>query len=364
MNKNKIITLKYQAQIVGHLALTHEHLAAFEYDSDWLRNGFSISPFKLPLEKKVFVASREPFSGNFGVFADSLPDGWGRLLIDRMLLKMRINPAEVSILDRLAILGKTGMGALEYVPEYELVDSKISSSLEELEQECEKILNERYDGDIEQLFAAGGSSGGARPKILTKIDDEDWIIKFRSSHDPKDIGKTEYRYSQIAKQAGIEMPETRLFDEKYFGVKRFDRLPNGAKVHMLSASALLDASHRFPSLDYTDLMKATQMLTRDMQEVEKMFRLMCSNVFMHNRDDHSKNFSFIYTNGRWKISPAYDLVYSEGIMGEHATTIAGEGKNPTKEHILSVTETVGMNRKRSEKIITEIENYSKTALFF
>lgn len=256
MNKNKMITVKYHDQIVGHLALTSEHLAAFEYDSVWLRNGFSISPFKLPLEKKVFVASREPFNGNFGVFADSLPDGWGRLLIDRMLIKMRVNPAEVSILDRLAILGKTGMGVLEYVPEYKIVDSKISNSLEELEQECEKILNERYDGVIEQLFVAGGSSGGARPKILTKIDDEDLIIKFRSSHDPKDIGKIEYRYSQIAKQVGIKMPETRLFDEKYFGVKRFDQLKNGEKVHMLSASALLDASHCLPALDYSDLMKS------------------------------------------------------------------------------------------------------------
>lgn len=363
LNKNKIITVKYHDQIVGHLALTSEHLAAFEYNSDWLRNGFSISPFKLPLEKKVFVASREPFNGNFGVFADSLPDGWGRLLIDRMLIKMRINPAEVSILDRFAILGKTGMGALEYVPEYEVVDSKISSSLEELEQECEKILNERYDGDIEQLFAAGGSSGGARPKILTKIDDEDWIIKFWSSHDPKDIGKTEYQYSQIAKQVGIEMPETRLFENKYFGVKRFDRLKNGEKVHMLSASALLNASHRLPVLDYSDLMKATQMLTRDMQEVEKIFRLMCFNVFMHNRDDHAKNFSFIYTDGRWKVSPAYDLVYSEGIMGEHATTIAGEGKNPTKQHMLSVADTVGMSCKRSEQIISEIESCLKTISF-
>lgn len=359
MNKNKIITVKYHGQIVGRLALTSEHLVAFEYKSDWLRNGFSISPFKLPLEKKVFVAAREPFSGNFGVFADSLPDGWGRLLIDRMLVKMRINPAEVSILDRLAILGKTGMGALEYIPEYEVVNSKISSSLEELEQECEKILNERYDGDIEQLFAAGGSSGGARPKILTKIDEEDWLIKFRSSHDSKNIGETEYQYSQIAKQVGIEMPETRLFEGKYFGVKRFDRLRNGEKIHMLSASALLDASHRFPALDYSDLMRATQMLTRDMREVEKMFRMMCFNVFMHNRDDHAKNFSFIYANGRWKVSPAYDLVFSEGFSGEHATMIAGESKNPTKQHILSVAKSVGMDRKRSEQIISEIEEGAK-----
>lgn len=364
MNKNKQVRVKYHNQTVGHLALTSENLCAFEYDSDWLDNGFSISPFKLPLEKKVFVAAREPFNGNFGVFADSLPDGWGRLLIDRMLIKMHINPAEVSILDRLAILGKTGMGALEYVPEYELADSKVTSCLEELEKECEKILNEHYDGDIEQLFAAGGSSGGARPKILTKIDGEDWIIKFRSSYDPKDIGRTEYQYSLIAKRVGIEMPETRLFEGKYFGVKRFDRLQNGEKVHMLSVSALLNTSHRLPTLDYTDLMKATQMLTRDMREVEKMFRLMCFNVFMHNRDDHAKNFSFIYVNGEWKVSPAYDLVYSNGIMGEHATTIAGEGKNPTKEHMLSVAETVGINYKQSEQIISEVEEGARGKVIF
>ncbi len=357
LKNNKIINVMYHDQIVGRLALTSDNLCAFEYDRSWLVNGFSISPFKLPLEKKVFVASREPFSGNFGVFDDSLPDGWGRLLIDRMLLKMRINPAEVSILDRLAILGKTGMGALEYVPEYKLCNSKITSNLSELEKECEKILNEIYDGDIEQLFTAGGSSGGARPKILTKIDNEDWIIKFRSSFDPKNVGQMEYQYSQIAKQIGIEMPETRLFEDKYFGVKRFDRLKNGEKVHMISASALLNASHRFPCLDYSDLMKATHMLTRDMREVEKMFRLMCFNVFMHNRDDHSKNFSFIYSDGKWKISPAYDLVFSEGIMGEHATTVAGEGKNPTKEHILSVAGEVGIDSKRGLKIIQEIERH-------
>lgn len=127
---------------------------------------------------------------------------------------------------------------------------------------------------------------------------------------------------------------------------------------MISASALLNASHCFPCLDYSDLMKATHMLTRDMREVEKMFRLMCFNVFMHNKDDHSKNFSFIYSDGKWKVSPAYDLVFSEGIMGEHATTVAGEGKNPTKEHILSVAGEVGIDNKRGLKIVQEIERHA------
>lgn len=159
----------------------------------------------------------------------------------------------------------------------------------------------------------------------------------------------------MAECAWIEMPEARLFEWKYFGIKRFDHRKNEEKVHMLSASTLLNASHRFPCLDYSDLMKATQLLTRDIREVEKMFRLMCFNVLIHNRNDHSKNFSFIYSDGYWKVSPAYDFVYSEWIMGEHATTIAGEGKNPTKEHMLSVAETVGINHRREEQIILEIQ---------
>lgn len=351
MKRSSVVTVLYHGQVVGRLALNSERLCAFEYDSTWLNNGFSISPFKLPLEKKVFVALREPFNGNFGVFEDSLPDGWGRLLIDRMLMKMRINPAEISILDRLSIVGKSGMGALEYVPENRIANCAISSNFEELEEECEKILNENYTENLEEIVAAGGSSGGARPKVLVKIDGEDWIVKFRSSHDPKNVGKMEYEYSLKARQLGIEMPETRLFCGKYFGVRRFDRTSTEEKIHMLSASALLDVSHRFPSLDYSGLLKATQMLTRDMREVEKMFCLMCFNVFMHNRDDHAKNFSFLYCDGKWKLSPAYDLVFSEGLYGEHATTIAGEGKNPQKQHILAVAREVGISERRCNQLM-------------
>ncbi|MDR1649191.1 MAG: HipA N-terminal domain-containing protein, partial [Synergistaceae bacterium] len=109
--RNKLLNVLCHGRKVGRIAETPDKLLAFEYDAEWLASGFPISPFKLPLEKKVFIAAREPFEGNFGVFNDSLPDGWGRLLIDRMLLKKRVNPAEVSVLDRLAIVGSSGMGA-------------------------------------------------------------------------------------------------------------------------------------------------------------------------------------------------------------------------------------------------------------
>jgi len=353
--RNKVLNVFYYDQKVGRLAETPEKILAFEYDPEWLRDGFSISPFKLPLEKRVFIALRDPFDGNFGVFNDSLPDGWGRLLIDRMLIKKHIDPAGVSVLDRLAIVGSSGMGALEYKPEEPLVDDVKTCSLNVLAREAEAILNEKYTGrKLEELVKLGGSSGGARPKVLLNIDGEDWLIKFRASSDPKNMGEREFAYMAAAKKAGLIVPETRLFEGKYFGAKRFDRGRNG-KVFMISASGLLDTSHRFPALDYNSLMTLTLELTRDFREAAKMFRLMCFNVFAHNRDDHSKNFSFLYSDKKWQVSPVYDLVYSDGMNGEHATAIDGEGRCPAEQHILSVAKKAGMDLRKAKEILKEVK---------
>ncbi|MDR2934023.1 MAG: type II toxin-antitoxin system HipA family toxin [Rickettsiales bacterium] len=354
--QNKFLKVLYHNQLVGRLAETPEKLLAFEYDSEWLRNGFSISPFYLPLEKRVFIAPRDPFDGNFGVFNDSLPDGWGRLLIDRMLKKIGIDPFAISTLDRLSIVGSSGMGALEYKPEEQLVDDIVIDDLNTLAREAEKILNEEYNGrKLEELVKLGGSSGGARPKVLINIDSTDWIIKFPASTDPKNIGKQEFAYMAAAKNSGLITPQTKLFEDKFFGAKRFDRKVNGEKVFMISASGLLHSNHRIPTLDYNNLMQTTLELTRDFREVEKMFRLMCFNVFSHNRDDHSKNFSFLYDDGKWSIAPAYDLVYSGGMGGEHATMIAGEGRNPTEKNILSVAKKAGLTERCAKEIIEEVK---------
>jgi len=354
--RHKVLNVLYNSRRVGRIAETPERLLAFEYDAEWLRNGFSISPFKLPLEKRVFIAPRDPFDGCFGVFNDSLPDGWGRLLIDRMLIKKHIDPSAVSTLDRLAIVGSGGMGALEYEPEERLVDDVKIDDLNTLAREAEAIWNEKYAGrKLEELVKLGGSSGGARPKVLLTIDGEDWIVKFRASIDPKNIGKLEFDYMAAAKAAGLIVPQTKLFEGRYFGVKRFDRKTGGGKVFMISASGLLDTSHRFPTLDYNSLMALTLELTRDFREVEKMFRLMCFNVFVHNRDDHSKNFSFLFDDNRWQVSPAYDLVYAGGMGGEHATAINGEGRNPSEEHIMTVAQKIGLHRRRAKKIMEEVK---------
>lgn len=365
MNKSKSLQVFYNEKKVGTLALMKNNIVAFEYDSNWITNGFSISPFSLPLKKQVFIPRIDPFDGLYGVFSDSLPDGWGRLLVDRMLNSQNINPREISQIDRLAIVGETGMGALSYKPEYNLLEDKdYQEDYDNLALSCKKILNTEYSADLDNLFRLGGSSGGARPKILTKIDNEDWIIKFPSSLDDSNIGKLEYLYSVCAKKCKIDIPETKLFPSKissgYFGIKRFDRkkLSTGAirKLHMISMSGLLETSHRIPNLDYNDLMQLTLNLTKSFEEVEKLFRLMCFNVFSHNRDDHSKNFSFIYNEdlNKWELSPAYDLTYSYSINGEHATTINGNGVNPGLNDILKVAEKIGLDKKKAEKIAIEI----------
>ncbi len=370
----RITNLKvfYHGRIVGTMALYKNFIAAFEYDKGWLAEGFSISPYSLPLRQQVFIPKADVFDGLFGVFADSLPDGWGRLLVDRLLLKRRLNPAALTQMDRLGIVGASGMGALTYQPEIILEDKSPVVDFDKIAQECSKMLATEYSDDLDNLFKLGGSSGGARPKILTNIEGEEWIIKFPAKEDNKNIGRQEYEYSQCAKKCGINMAETKLFSSSscagYFGTKRFDRVKksNGSieRVHMVSVAGLLETSHRIPNLDYDILMKLTLNLTRNFSEVEKLFRLMCFNVFAHNRDDHSKNFSFLYNEAekRWMLAPAYDLTYSNSIGGEHATTVHGNGQNPGMKEVLAVAKDIGINSIRAREIAETVYECIKTDL--
>lgn len=210
--------------------------------------------------------------------------------------------------------------------------------------------------DLDQLFVLGGSSGGARPKILTTINGEEWLIKFPSSVDAPDTGEMEYHISNLARTCGIDMPEIRLFPSRrcagYFGVKRFDRIPltNGeiGKVHMVSAGGLLETSHRIANLDYALLMRLTMRMTGGIKECERLYRLMCFNVFIGNRDDHAKNFSYLHDaeSGAWSLSPAYDLTENPGINGEHTTAVNGKGRGITVEDMADIGMKAGIPRTR------------------
>jgi serine/threonine-protein kinase HipA len=353
MNNLKNIDVFMNGQKIGRMAMTPDFLCAFEYDPTYVSSGYSISPFNLPLKQELFIAKRTPFNGGFGVFNDSLPDGWGILIMDRYLKSKGMNPHQLTILQRLALIGSTGRGALEYRPDYSESSSVEMISFDMMANEAEKILTtDNEGGSLDALYKYGGSSGGARPKVFVKMDGSEWLVKFKTTMDPANIGEIEYQYSLLAKKCGINMPETRLFEGKYFGVKRFDRTTAG-KIHTVSAAGLLNADYRIPSLDYGDLLQLCQILTKNVEEVYTLFRQMVFNISIKNRDDHAKNFSFQLIDGEWRLSPAYDLLPSSGFNGFHTTTINNNGE-PTNKDIMAVAIKAGLNKQRVTSIVEEI----------
>lgn len=362
MNSIKQIEVIYSEALVGRLALTKEGLCAFEYSAEWLKSGFSISPFELPLRSSVFIANPQPFDGGFGVFDDCLPDGWGLLILDRYLQRQGINPRTLTQLDRLALVGSTGRGALEFRPDKSVIAKQEYADFEKLALEAERILDsDDYIGaGIEEFQHRGGSPGGARPKIFTRHEGKEWLVKFRAKQDPKRIGRDEYNYSLLAKMCGIEMPETRLFEDKYFGVERFDRTSEG-KLHVVSVAALIGADYRLPSIDYSHIFQVCAALTHSVAELWRLYRLMVFNYLIANKDDHAKNFAFIYRAKEWHLSPAYDLLPSDGINGYHTTSI-NDSIEPTKDDLIAVAIKAGLNKKEAEEIfntIAEIINKHK-----
>jgi len=347
----------------------------FKYYADFVKRGLEISPFKLKLNSEINKADAIPFDGLFGVFADSLPDGWGKLLLDRALTAKSVDIDDITMLDRLAYVGSKGMGALIYKPEIK------EERLEEFELELDKIAkatNQIMSGTatdvLDELYKLAGSSGGARPKILVgynstsqhligaekilPIDYEHWLIKFPSSSDRPDIANIEYAYYKMALDAGIEMSESKLFKGKsgqaYFGTKRFDRIAN-KRLHLHSAAGIMHDNFRLSNLDYGNLMDCAFKLEKDVRAYEKILRLAAFNVFAHNRDDHSKNFAFLMdVHGNWKVAPAYDLTFSSSGHGMHSTMVANESANPTKKHLMELADYFKV--KNASNIIDQVQN--------
>jgi len=348
----------------------------FEYSPEFLQSGIELSPFQLPLRPGVFEDKKRTFDGLFGLFNDSLPDGWGCLLLDRMLRKKGLAYHQITPLNRLSLVGRNPMGALEYEPAENGPDHDGYVELDALSGEIGKVLAGENSEVLDELLKLNGSSGGARPKIAalvspdkkqvihgtatTPVGFSPWIIKFSESMDGKDSGVMEYLYSLMAHQAGIDMPETFLFPSKtcrgYFGVKRFDR--NGAlKIHVHTACGLLHASHRIGSIDYENLLKLTQRLTCNQADVAKLVRLMIFNVKTGNRDDHSKNFSFLLTENReWRLAPAYDLTPSAGINGEQTSMVNGKGTGITDDDLIATAKTAGISERKTRKMIQAVND--------
>ncbi len=361
-----------QRRRVGRLAFKDRQIL-FEYDPSFIASDIEISPIKLPLKSGISIADTAIFDGLFGVFNDSLPDGWGRLLLDRTVEKYGINRGQLNPLDRLAYVGRHGMGALSYEPELgqqNIDDAPLA--LDKLADESAAVLAGENEEVFEELLRLNGSSSGARPKIVAQVSNDKkriihgrqelqqsfahWMIKFSSSQDVRDVGAIEYAYSLMAKDAGVNMPETHLFctkKNKYFGTKRFDR-DGDAHIHMHSLGGLIHADHRSPSVDYDMVLRTTMALTRNIQEAEKAYALACFNVLAHNRDDHVKNFSYLLNaRNEWIFAPAYDLVFSYGPGGEQSMLVMGEGRNPGAAQLQALGKRHGM--KNAPDILEKVE---------
>ena len=362
---------------VGRLAM-RERTIYFEYDRTFIERGLELSPIRLPLQSGLSSFDYNLFEGLPGVFNDSLPDGWGRLLFDRFARAQGTIPSEVTPLDRLAHIGVHGMGALVFEPDHSVVGTHDTISLDNLAEQAQDVLAGTSDEVLQELLSLNGSSAGARPKALIGVNKDrthivhgvndlpdgytPWMVKFANSQDSLDAGAIEYVYALMAADAGINMPDVHLFPAQksagYFAVKRFDRDGN-KRYHMHTACGLLHSDFRTPSLDYEDLIAFAGMLTRDVREVEKMYQLAVFNVLAHNRDDHAKNFSFLMDEqGQWALSPAYDLTFSSGPRGEQSTMVMGEGKAPKAEHLIKL----GIDAKIDKDSIHEIIQQTQVSL--
>lgn len=354
------LTVKYHGEKVGTLSLTPDNrLCAFEYDREWLAEGFSVSPLELPLKPGLFIAKPKPFYGNFGIFEDSLPDGYGRYLLHRTLMREGIDDRKLTSIDRLSLVGNSGMGALCYEPETIITKGEEMSDFDLLQEKALEVLKEQQDTDAGLLLYNSGNSGGCRPKAVFSDKEGHWLIKFRHTYDPMDMGLQEFHYNEVAKKCGINVTAFKLTAGKYFTTRRFDITEDGERIHTATAGGLLCVSLSEPVLDYSNLMALTGYLTQNPKDVEEMYRRMVFNYLTDNKDDHCKNFSFLVKKddaGKWKwhLAPAYDLTLcAEGYNGQHATSVNQTGF-PTLTDFIAVGTKTKMSEKRCREIFDEV----------
>lgn len=362
-----------QSVPVGTLAEDGK-VVLFQYDPQALDLQLDLSPLRAPLRQAAYPDKPGEYRDLHdvpGFVYDSLPDGWGYRLMHRRL----------STLDRLAYLGENTMGALVYQPSHLELESTKDLTLLELAQEVHSVLQDDGYEVLAELARVGGSPGGARPKAqvhfnpLTNAlstqasqvpDGEAWLVKFAGADDAPDSCVLEELYAQMAHACHLGMTRTRLFElpggHFAFGTQRFDR--RGAlRVHVHSLAGLLHANFQVPSVSYEDFFRVTRRLTKDQRELVKAVKICAFNVLMNNRDDHAKNLSFLReADGRWRLTPPYDLTYCPGYQGEHFMDVAGEGKAPARAHVLAAAEKAGLAASVASRALDDMLEQATPAL--
>ena len=350
---------------------------AFEYRQSFLTLGMNPAPFRLPFRPGVSVFDWSGGMETFGMFEDSLPDGWGRRLVDTAFRRMYGRPP--SVLERLACVGANGIGALVYEPADETPDDPDSFDLAQIASAAMDFDAGLADDVLPAVRKAGGSSGGARPKAFVGFNPatgevcaereilppgfEHWIVKFNTRREGDAAGETEYRYHLAAVAAGATMAPCRLIKTSagnFFATRRFDRTSAGGRLHFASAAGLLHANFRIPGDEYSMLFKLTDALTRDYSAKKELFRRAALNVLAHNRDDHLKNFGFLMdSKGAWTLSPFYDFTFSDGPNGWHTLSVAGEGQSPGEKDLLRLAAEADLDRRDAVGIIDCVKSAVK-----
>ncbi len=345
---------------VGRLAMS-DGLAQLEWSADTIENRWRIDPLLYPPEPGLQAARGRAFDGLPGFLADSLPDAWGRLLMKRRLEKLGIRMETLTAIDRLALVGTSGRGALVYEPTTTPADDVDAIDLDALAEQSYALLLGDEGSLLDTLALLGGASGGARPKIHIGLPVDDaasaeWIVKFRAIYDPVDIGPVEEAYARMARAAGIAMAESRIIPSKdgygWFATRRFDRPFPGRRLHMVSLAGAIEAPPDMPTIDYDGFLRATMAITRHADDLSEAFRRMVFNVLAYNRDDHSRQHSYLMgPDDDWRLAPAYDLTFSAGPGGEHYMAIEGEGRAPTRAHVSALGRRHGLSARSIAEII-------------
>ena len=357
--------------LLGTLADNGSQLL-FEYSKEALAQKLELSPHKLRLTAQAY--------GNFpaylqrlpGLVSDSLPDGWGLLLMDKMFRKAGRNPATLSPLDRLAFVGSRGMGALTFEPADRLELGAEDIKLLDLAREAQALVNGDESDALKQLALMGSSPHGARPKVLAYYNaathaistqaiagGAPWLVKFQGQDEHKEACAIEQLYASLARACQLNMPKTAHFDlDKTlagFGIERFDT-QDGMRVPIHTLAGALHADFRTAgAVDYARFMRLTRLFTRNDQAVRQAYERCVFNVLFHNRDDHAKNFSFRLNKVRqWELAPCYDLSFNAGPGGEHQMDVLGAGKNITRSLMLALAEKASLDKAWAESAIARM----------
>jgi serine/threonine-protein kinase HipA len=385
---------------VGAVSL-HEgdDVATFEYLPEFTEGKLEVAPLTMMLgERGPFrfpELAQRTFKGLPGLLADSLPDRYGNALIDSWLDRQGRTPDSFNAVERLCYVGRRGMGALEFKPSLGPRPTPSHQiDVGALAELAASVLSERdglrttldQDGALDDILQVGSSAGGARAKALIALnpttnevrsgqlnaesDFEHWILKFDGVGDssrevgaPDGYGAIELAYSHMAKAAGIEMSEGRLLEEngrRHFMTRRFDRLADGTKLHMQSLGAIAHLDFNQPGANsYEQALMTIRRLGLSMTAIEEQFRRMAFNVVARNQDDHVKNIAFLMDgNGRWCLSPAFDLIYafnpSGSWTGQHQMSLNGKRDEFTVKDFREVGRTASMKRGRADQILADV----------